>query len=168
MFTYIICQLAADLFFSKKGSFVTQYWCSALRLQLLYFFTSLNLMCKQKILWVVIHNMHWTLLPSSTGYLKFNCWMKRIWFLASTLYTNDPLKKSVSPREKIEVKKWEFCQTKKNLIYQFFYRKLFMINFHLRIVQNWDSRVREPRLSPLKGLEPLNLGRQISILNYIF
>ena len=90
------------------------------------------------------------------------------------------LKKSVWPREKIEVKggclvkKWEFGQTKKN-IYQLFKRRSFAFmtcgrflpknGSELRFVIR-DSRVREPRLRPLEGLEPLNLGWQISNLSY--
>ena len=83
------------------------------------------------------------------------------------------MKKSVRPREKIEVKggrlvkKLEFGQTKKNFIYQLFKRKSFAFMTYGRfppknisklrfVIQN--SRVREPRLRPPEGLEPLKLG----------
>ena len=58
------------------------------------------------------------------------------------------LKKSVGPRKKIEVKggrlvkKWEFCQTKKNLYINFLKRNHLllwsMVDFRLKIAQNWD------------------------------
>ena len=73
------------------------------------------------------------------------------------------------------VKKWEFGQTEKILIYQFFKTRIYAFMIHGQFLpkssSNWrfviqDSRVWCLQPRPCQGLEPLNLGWQISNLIY--
>ena len=112
---------------------------------------------------------------------KKKCAIKSMLFSISRRKTKSPCEKkffvTFGTCEKIEVKrghlvkKWEFGQKKKILIYQFFKTRIcaFMTygqfppksSSNLRFVIR-DSRVRDPQLRPREGLEPLNLGWQIS------
>ena len=73
------------------------------------------------------------------------------------------------------VKKWEFGQTEKILIYQFFKTRIYAFMIHGQFLpksnSNWrfviqDSMVRGFGAGEVEGLEPLNLGWQISNLSY--
>ena len=126
-----------------------------------------------------------TPLPGTSVYLSKKCAITSMLFSISMRKTESPCEKKIfvtfGTCEKIEVKrghlvkKWEFGQKKKILIYQFFKTRIYAFMAHgqflLKSSSNWrfviqDSRVRGPCLCPQEGLEPLNLGWQISNLSY--